>query len=131
MDNTLDLPGYKHYVDAETGERPAVCVAFLDLVPDPSSAVNGVVFPVADLAALDDRERNYERREVQPGVWAYLGTEAARARFERGPTVVSREYLDGVRESFAALGELTRFEGSTDPPSVPVRDLRRIDHTVP
>jgi hypothetical protein len=131
MDNTRDLPGYKHYVDPASGERPAVMVAFLDLVPDPESAVNGVVFEVDDLAALDERERNYERREARPGVWAYFGTEAARERFERGPTVICRDYYEGVRESFDRLGELARFESSTDTPSVPIRDLRRIDHTGP
>src|SRR3954467_12850461 len=64
MDNTRDLPGYKYYVDPETGERPAVYVTYVDLVKDPYSAVNGVVFEARDLAALDARERNYERREV-------------------------------------------------------------------
>ena len=130
MDNTRDLPGYKHYVDAVTGERPAVMVAFLDLVPDPESSVNGVLVH-ADIPCLDDRERNYERREVEPGVWAYFGTPAAHARFDRGPTVICRDYYEGVRASFERLGELALFESSTDPPSVPVRHLRRIDHPNP
>jgi hypothetical protein len=143
MDNRRDLPGYKYYVDADAGERPLVFVTFLDLAPDAGSSVNGVLFPVEDeaLAALDARERNYERRDVTAGVepapagtvWAYVGTPEARARFERGRStgdaVVSRDHLQLVRDGFAALGpeELRRFAASTDPPPVPVRDLVRVD----
>jgi gamma-glutamylcyclotransferase (GGCT)/AIG2-like uncharacterized protein YtfP len=125
MDNSVDLPGYKYYVDAVTGERPDVYVTFVDLAPDPDSSVSGVVFPVNGdaLDALDARERNYERREVTGRVapptggcvWAYFGTSDARERYERGRSagtaVVSRAYLDVVRH---------------DPP-VPVRDLKRVD----
>jgi gamma-glutamylcyclotransferase (GGCT)/AIG2-like uncharacterized protein YtfP len=127
MDNTRDLPGYKYYVDAETGERPAVYVAYVDLEPDPTQAVTGILFPVDPpaLDALDRRERNYQRREVtidpapQARVWAYFGTAAARGRFERGKAngtaVVARDYYE-------------RVEGaSSDPPPVPIRDLTRID----
>jgi cation transport regulator ChaC len=127
MDNTRDLPGYKHYLDPETGERPAVYVAYLDLAPRPGSSVKGVVFPVdaPGLAALDRRERNYERREVgdhldppaEGRLWAYFGTAAARERFERGQTagtaVVDRAYFERVRDSPA--------------PPVPVVRLRRVD----
>jgi dephospho-CoA kinase len=143
MDNTRDLPGYKHYLDPATGERPAVYVAFLDIVPDQATAVNGVVFPAASpvLDALDSRERNYERRDVTAQidppsggrVWAYLGTRAARDRFERGraagAAVVDRAYLDAVREGFEHLGprDLARFDASTDPPPVPMRRFIRVD----
>jgi hypothetical protein len=122
MDNRVDLPGYKYYVDPRTGERPAVYVAFLDLVPDPDSTVNGVTFSVTDedLARLDQRERNYERRVVidAPRTYAYFGTEAARARFSTGPTVIARSYFDLVPAEFA---------DSTDEPPVPIRDLERVD----
>jgi hypothetical protein len=143
MENTRDLPAYKHYLDPETGERPAVYVAYLDLAPQPGDSVNGLVFPVetGGLKELDRRERNYERREVgdqinpPPGgrVWAYFGSAAARERFERGRSggtaVVDRAYLDGVRDGFARLGrlELERFDASTDPPPVPIRVLERVD----
>jgi hypothetical protein len=141
MDNSVDLPGYKFYVDADSGERPAVFVTFLDLVEDGSSNVNGVLFPVdaGELAVLDGRERNYVRREVtgrvdaDGRVWAYLGSGDARERYETGcaggTAVVGEEYLSLVRGSFAALGSgaLERFDQSTDPPEVPVRRLRRID----
>ena len=124
MDNAVDLPGYKYYVDA-AGRRPAVKVAFLNLI-EADEVVNGVVLD-ADLDALDMRERNYERVEIEPGLWTYVGTAAARARYEAGPAVVSREYLEIVRGGFAALDQLEHFERTTDPPRAPVWDLRRVD----
>jgi hypothetical protein len=124
MDNAVDLPGYKYYVEPD-GSRPDVKVAFVNLVPG-TGAVNGLVID-ADPEVLDRRERNYERVEVEPGLWAYVGTAEARARYEAGPSVVSREYLELVRRGFAALGQLEQFERTTDPPEVPVRDLRRVD----
>ena len=127
MDNTRNLPGYKHYLDPETGERPAIYVAYLDLEPDPASTVRGVVF-AADpptLAALDQRERNYARSEVtvEPSpegrVWAYFGTAEARERFERGKSnsavVIDRAYYESVKS------------GLIEPPPVPIRTLTRID----
>jgi hypothetical protein len=125
MDNSRDLPGYKYFVDAQTGERPDVMVAFLDLVEDPAASVNGVLVPF--VPALDARERNYERRGIAPGTYAYFGTEDALRRFQTGPTVIARDYLDHVRAGFEALGQLDRFEATTDPPPVPVADLRRVD----
>jgi gamma-glutamylcyclotransferase (GGCT)/AIG2-like uncharacterized protein YtfP len=143
MDNSRDLPGYKYYVDERTGARPAVFVTFLDLVPDEATTVNGVVFPAdeAALATLDDRERNYERREITDAiatrttgtVWAYFGSVAGRERYERGRSegsaVVSRAYAALVRASFARLGrdELARFEASTSAPGVPIRGLERVE----
>jgi hypothetical protein len=115
MDNSVDLPGYKHYVDPD-GARPDVKVTFLNLV-EAESSVRGVVFD-ADPEVLDLRERNYTRREVEPGLWAYIGTPDARARFEAGPSVVSREYYELVRRGIPDV----------EPPEVPVWDLRRIDH---
>ena len=113
MDNSVDLPGYKHYL-APDGSRPDVKVAFVNIEPGAGS-VNGVVLEFEQ--PPDSRERNYERREVEPGLWAYVGTPAARARFEAGPSVVSREYLELVP--------------GAEPPPVPVWDLRRVDHPPP
>jgi hypothetical protein len=123
MDNSLDLPGYKYYVDAETGQRAAVFVTFVNIEPEPECAVDGVVFPAADdeLPLLDARERNYERRRVGEDLWAFVGTGDARARYERGAAlgtaVVDAEYLRLVCESFPDI----------DRPDLPVRALRRID----
>jgi hypothetical protein len=108
MDNSVDLPGYKYYVDAEGG-RPDVKVTFVNI--EPGGSVVGVVLDLAEPPDL--RERNYERREVEPGLWAYVGTAEARARFDEGPSVISREYLELVPPG--------------DPPGVPVWDLRRVD----
>jgi len=117
MDNRVTIPGYKYFLDAGGG-RPAVCVAFLDVVPDPAASVDGVVFEVAHLAELDARERNYRRVAVD-GLWLYTGLEEARQRFAAGPTVVARAYLEEVRAAFGAA-----FEPE---PEVPVVDLRRVE----
>jgi len=146
MDNSADLPGYKHYVLRSDGSRPPVHVAFLDVVEDARSAVNGVVLAidVAQLRELDRRERNYERIDMTGAVtgaagrvWAYLGSPQGRARLrdarQRGRAVISRDYLDDVRSGFAALGaaQLARFERSTDAPDLEVWDLVRIAHPWP
>ena len=141
MDNRVDLPGYKFYVDRDAGTRPAVYVAFLDLRVA-ADTTNGVLFQATDLDALDDRERNYARVDVTDRVagaprgarvWAYLGRHEARERFRRGLAdgwaVVSREYRERVLAGFRALGDgaLEAFEASTDPLPCPLRDLERID----
>jgi dephospho-CoA kinase len=127
MDNAVAIPGYKVWEDAATGERPDVRVAFLalELVADRSGGdVPGVLVPARDLAALDARERNYERvdvtERVEPSpspagrVWAYVGHAAARERVHRGPVVVARSYLALV-------------PASAPSPSMPVADLVRVD----
>ena len=143
MDNAVDLPGYKAFVDERTGERPAVLVAFLDLVPDAATAVEGLALPVAPaaLAALDRRERNYARADVTAlvdapvagPVHAYVGLPAARERCARGRreqrAVVSRAYRDAVLAAYARLGgpaAVERFHASTEPPGLPLRDLRAV-----
>jgi gamma-glutamylcyclotransferase (GGCT)/AIG2-like uncharacterized protein YtfP len=144
MDNTRTLPGYKHYVDLQTGTRGPWFVTFLNIVPDPDTTVNGVMFEVAEaqLERLDHRERNYERIDVSSRiadpvdgrVWAYIGSRAAVHRFElgcrTGRAVISRAYRDRVREDFAAAGAdaLARFDELTDPVPCPILDLKRIDH---
>lgn len=140
MDNRQAIPGYKRYLDAD-GTAPALHVAFLDVAPG-EGTVNGVCRPVTaeQLAALDARERNYDRRDVTaqvvdpPGrVWAYVGSAAGRARLAAGraggTAVVARAYLAAVLAGFARLGEaeLARFHASTDLDGLPVRDLRRVD----
>jgi cation transport regulator ChaC len=144
MDNSRDLPGYKYYLDPDTGERPDAFVTFLNLEPDAGGgSVNGVLFPVDEeaLVGFDSRERNYSRLEVTSRIeaqtngpiWTYVGSQDARARYEQGKAagtaVVSRAYADLVRDGYAALGadELAKFEDSTDPPAAPLRTLKRVD----
>jgi cation transport regulator ChaC len=143
MDNRVDLPRYKYFVDPATGSRPAVCVTFLNIEPDPGGAVNGIAFPATDaaIAALDERERNYARcdvtsmlrEDVGETVYAFVGRPDARERFVRasdqGRAVVSEAYLGGVLDGFARLGELAleAFGRSTDAPPCPVVALQRVD----
>lgn len=141
MDNRVTLPGYKYYLDVE-GNRPPVNVAFLDLRRARGESVNGVCLPVSrdDLAGLDKRERNYERRDVTahchlPGdisrVWTYIGSPAGRRRLTRsrsaGRAVVDRSYLEAVASAFERLGraEYAASAASLDPAGLPVVALRR------
>lgn len=127
MDNHETIPGYKYYVDLETGERPPVYVVYLAIRPQPGHSVAGATLAAdaAMLAALDRRERNYDRRDVtglvepDPGgrVWAYVGSAAGRARCAAGraagTAVVTQEYLALVPDA--------------EPPDLPVRSLLRRD----
>jgi hypothetical protein len=126
MDNRRTIPGYKFYVDPRSGGRPEVYVAFLSIWPEPGASVSGVAFEVGDaaLAALDDRERNYDRRDVgalvEPDlgatVWAYVGSAAGRERCAAGraagTAVVCEDYLarvpDGVPPDLPVLPLLRR-----------------------
>ena len=143
MQNSMDQPGYKFYVEPETRGRPDVYVAFLNLVRDPSSTVNGLVFSVdaSELDALDSRERNYYRLEVThdlseraPGrVWTYVGTQVAEQRFRTGMSTgraaIPKEYFDRVFGDFRSLGPeaFEEFLQSTDDPACEVRPLDRVD----
>jgi cation transport regulator ChaC len=143
MDNSRDLPGYKYYVDEETGERPDIYVTYLNIWEDEEAEVNGLVFPVDEgtLRVLDDRERNYRRRDVTDHigddlggrVWAYVGTDEARERYETGraadTAVVSAAYENKVRKDFGTFGDawLEQFDATTDGPAVPLRRLKRIE----
>ncbi|MGH2918606.1 MAG: gamma-glutamylcyclotransferase family protein [Solirubrobacteraceae bacterium] len=143
MDNTIDLPGYKYFVDPRTGKRPELFVAFLDIEPAPAGSVNGTAFAVSDatLAQLDARERSYARLDVTAmlredlggRVYAFTGRPDARERCAKarreGSVVVSSEYYAGVRDGFARLGDaaLEDFTSSTDEPGCPVIALVRVD----
>lgn len=121
MDNSADLPGYKHYLLPD-GSRPPVYVTFLNIERGAGS-VDGFVLEIEDLEQLDARERNYRRIEVEIGgcgtCWTYVGTAAARARFERGrltrTAVVQRDYLDSIALAIPA-------------PPVPVIALSRVEN---
>jgi len=130
----------KHFLDRETGERPRIRIAYLDIEPSEGSAVNGLAIPVdaERLAALDAREINYERvdvtdafeRAVTGRVFAYVGLDAARRRCREGVAAenifVSRDYAAGVRLAFEVLGKdaLAEFDRTTDPLPFPERDLQ-------
>jgi Gamma-glutamyl cyclotransferase, AIG2-like len=136
MDNRVAIPGYKSYLLREDGSRPAVFVAFLDVVAQAGASTGGVLLAVDEVAlrALDVRERNYERVDVTadvadaPGrVWTYRGSAAGRARLRvgvrSGSAVVARGYLEAVRAGFAWFG----IEDDADPGALPVVDLQRVD----
>jgi cation transport regulator ChaC len=136
MDNGIDLLGYKHFV-APGGERPVLMVAFLTIAPQAGAGVNGVAFPVTseELPGLDERERNYRRVEVTehveadlPGrVWAYVGLDAARERFEtgrrEGRLAIASSYYERVLGGFDLLGQRERFVRLTAPMPAPVVEL--------
>ena len=137
MDNRRTIPGYKYYVDPDTGERPPVHVTFLNIYPAAEGRVNGIAFPLTAeaLDQLDRRERNYDRIDVTRlldvdlggTVWTYLGSEDARERFAAGTAVVAEDYFEAVREDFASVGSLDAFDQSTDRLTVPLRRLTRVD----
>ncbi|HXP36754.1 MAG TPA: gamma-glutamylcyclotransferase family protein [Solirubrobacteraceae bacterium] len=143
MDNTLTLPGYKLYLSAADSSRPAVFVTFLNLVRADGRYVSGVLFAVDDdeLAVLDERERNYDRRDVtglvdeeRAGrVWTYVGKPEAERRFalgaREGRAVIDRAYLESVRAGFEliAADALEEFDATTDPHDCPVLELRRVE----
>ena len=148
MDNWEGGEEAKHFLDRETGERPRIRVAYLDLREQEGASVNGVALPVdADrLAALDAREINYERIDATEAfesvagagatanppdrVFTYVGLDAARERCRlgaaEGNAFVSRDYAAGIRLAFERLGadSLAEYERTTDSPPFPERDLR-------
>lgn len=141
MDNTRDLPGYKHYL-AEDGSRPPVAVAFLDIALRNGASVNGAALPVdaAELPGLDARERNYHRVDITDDldvrldgrVWTYVGLQASRDRaaagLREGRMVVARSYYDRVVQGFELLGQLEQFFGLTAPLPVPLATLEMVQH---
>lgn len=140
MNNQVDIPGYKYYLDKRTGQRPPIFVTFLNVYPCSNQAIDGLLFGVtaAELNRLDRRERNYERIRVETQisrptagrVWLYRGRPEAKARFQTGVrqqrAVISKDYHDLVANAFAGFGEaaLTDYLASTDAPTVPLQDLQ-------
>ena len=120
MDNRETIPGYKVYLDPETGERPSVHVAYLSIAPAAGESVEGVAFAVTDeqLAELDRRERNYDRHDVTHlidadlggRVWAYVGSADGRRRLadgrRQGTAVVNRGYLEKLPSAVATPPDL-------------------------
>jgi hypothetical protein len=153
MDNWEGGDEVKHFLDRETGERPRIRVAYLDMYEAAGCVVNGLALPVdrERLAVLDAREVNYERAELTaafepaagaplpgtPRVFAYLGSGEARERCRRGAAdgdaFVSRDYARGVRRAFRDLvpDALSEFDRTTDPLPFPERDLRVVHPDAP
>jgi hypothetical protein len=143
MDNSVDIPGYKSYRASLDGSRPAVFVAFLDIVEAADSTTGGSLIAVDDalLRALDARERNYDRIDVTqaialppPGrVWAYRGSEDGRARLRAGLAagcaVVSRDYLANVVAGVAAIApeDAEAVERSPRLAGLELLDLERVE----
>jgi cation transport regulator ChaC len=141
MDNSVDLPNYKHYV-APDGGRPALMVCYLNIEERPGAVVNGVALRVGadELPALDARERNYDRRDVTGQfnvtlggrVWAYVGRRSGRARARRGRRerrlAIASSYHERVLAGFDLLRQRRRFELLTQPAGVPVADLSLVRH---
>jgi hypothetical protein len=150
MDNWEAVNDHKHFLTRESGERPRVRVAYLDLEPGDGEGVNGIAIPVdaVRLETLDAREVNYRRVEVtdafEPArtggdspapprrVFTYMATAAARARCRAGAAeanvCVSADYLAATRRAFAALGDaaLAEFDRTTEPLAFPQVDLELI-----
>jgi hypothetical protein len=140
MNNWEGGEGVKHWLDRETGERPRIRVAYLDIYERAGSTVNGLALPVdrERLEALDEREINYQRVEVTEAfegtargrVFTYVGLDAARERCRRGAAAgdvfVSRDYVAGVRSAFERLAPvaLPEFDHTTDPLPFPECDLQ-------
>ena len=143
MDNRVDLPGYKSYRLRADGSRPDVFVAFLDIEPCSGSAVARRLHAgrADDLAALDARERNYDRIDVTSQVqdapagrvWAYRGSAAGRARLRdglaAGRAVVSLEYLADVLAGLAKIapGEVAALQRSPAQAGLAILDLTRVE----
>lgn len=137
MDNRATIPGYKYYRSRIDGGRPAVYVAFLDIVEQAGAALDGVLIAVDDdrLRALDERERNYDRIDVTaavpgaPGrVWAYRGSEEGRERLRAGrrerSAVVAVDYVEAVQATFTVLGIDDDVRPGDD---LPLMGLARVD----
>jgi cation transport regulator ChaC len=141
MDNSVDVPDYKHYV-APDGARPDLMVCYLDIDEHADAVVNGVALKVGadELPGLDARERNYERREVTGQlsvslggrVWAYVGRRAGRARAQRGRRErrlgVASSYHERVLAGFDVLRQRRRVLRLTRPAGVPVAELSLVRH---
>ena len=146
-DNRRDFPGRPHYICAETGARPAVFVTVVNIRPHRGHVVNGVAFAVTplELARLDRREAVYDRISVTGAmdvtlsgpVWAYRGKAASESCYSEGQAagtaVISRDYHDRVAAAFTSHGAdyWDAYQASTDPPAVPLRELRRVTVAMP
>lgn len=138
MDNSETLPGYKYYLDAATGERPPVFVAFANIEPAAGASVSGLMFEADQrmLDVFDARERNYHRTDVtlQMGahvegtVWSYIGSREAQERYRRGQArkalVIDKAYAQSIASAFA---QARLPYAPAHPADVPLVELKRVD----
>lgn len=139
MDNRVDLPDYKYYINRNTGIRFAGFVTFLNMRPQPNQMLTGILFLVSDkeLDNLDRRERNYRRINVtnslniavQTPAWTYIGLDDAEKRYLQGlkqnNAIIPQAYWSSVNDAYLSLGKkaFADYLGTTDRPKIPVRDL--------
>jgi len=139
MDNRIDLPNYKYYVDKKTGNRPEGFVAFLNIRPHKGNNIIGILFGASekDLQGLDKRGRNYRRMDitnlietpVDGKAWVYIGLDEAEKRYQEGlikdNVIVSQSYFNSVYNAYLSLGEevLSNYIATTDVLEVPILDL--------
>lgn len=141
MDNSIDLPQYKYYIDRKTNTRPRNFVTFLNIRPHRDKTIFGILFRVSqlELQNLDLRERNYQRIDVtdksdltiEGTVWTYIGIKAAENRYQtglkRGNAVIALDYINSVTDAYRSLGKeaVTNYIATTDKPLVPIVDLAK------
>jgi hypothetical protein len=143
MENAATDADLKYYIE-ESGVRPDIVVAFLDVYALRGSSTNGVIFAVDDhrLREFDRREVRYERVEVTSQVnsadvaprrvWTYRGKPRARDVLRKGRAdgraFVSRGYMDYCRSGFARGGDesMRAFAATTDPLDLPLRELKMV-----
>lgn len=141
MDNSIDLPQYKYYVDSKNNIRSQGFVTFLNIRPDKDKTILGILFRVSpsELQQLDRRERNYQRIDVTHQidlpitgiVWVYIGLKEAEQRYQQGikqgNAMISQSYYHGVYNAYLSLGKkaLTNYLMTTEKPTVPIVNLER------
>ncbi|GAB4528269.1 MAG: hypothetical protein Tsb0014_09490 [Pleurocapsa sp.] len=140
MDNSLDLPNYKYYVEPKTGNRPAAFVTFLNVCPIQSQAIMGILFRVSEkeLQNLDRRERNYRRIDatnlidysINGKAWVYIGLDEAQQRYQQGlqqsNVMIAQDYFNSVHHAYYLLGKeaFTNYLATTEKPRVPIVNLK-------
>ena len=141
MDNRVNIPGYKYYINKNTGDRLDGFVAFLNIRPQLGKTVTGILFRTshADLEKLDNREYNYERVDIthkldiqiQGRAWVYIGLDKAEQCYQEGLSKynasISQTYFDLVHNAYRSLGEaaFSNYISTTDQPTIPILELER------
>lgn len=139
MDNCIDLPNYKYYIDKKTGNRLKGFVTFLNIYPCQGKTITGILFRVFDeeLKSLDQRERNYKRidvthlidTQIQGKVWVYIGLDEAEKRYQESlkqhNAMIPQSYFNLVYNAYLSLGKeaFSNYATTTNEPKVPILDI--------